>query len=163
MIIGAFVLLALVLSASAFAMYKKNEKLPSQNGSGSTTTPKLDGTNKAQPATTNPGSQNNTPVTTPTATNNATVSITNFSEDATQVHVRAIVNNASTGMCELELSKEGVSSVKKSTEIVPNTNYYSCGFDVPKGEIPESGTWTASVKVKDSSADATTAKLIINK
>lgn len=100
---------------------------------------------------------------TSTITNKGTVSISNFSEDANTVYVRAIVSGVTEGTCELELRKSGVPTIDKTASIEPVTTYVSCGFDIPKSEIKEIGVWTASVKVKDSSEPAAIATLNLNK
>lgn len=98
-----------------------------------------------------------------TVTNKGSVTISNFSENVSTVFIRAIVSGAPEGACLLDLSKSGATTITKTANIEPVTTYYSCAFDIPKSEIKESGVWTASVKVKDSSEPAASATLNINK
>lgn len=58
--------------------------------------------------------------------------------------VVATFQQASTGFCELDLTKDGVTR-RFEASIVLGTSYYSCSFDIASTSIPSKGEWKAIV------------------
>lgn len=145
------------VAAGAWLLFRDNKPSPADNQAA-------ERANNAQQAANSEADGSGSETTSQSvAANKGTVSISNFSEDASRVYVRALVSGVSDGSCELELSKAGALTLKKQAPVEPITTYYSCAFDIPKSEISQSGIWTASVKVKGSSEKAVSATLNINK
>lgn len=62
------------------------------------------------------------------------------------VRISATLANASDGTCGLQLKKDGAPTVERSVRIIVGPFYYTCdGFLIPRADIPQGGSWSATI------------------
>ncbi len=61
------------------------------------------------------------------------------------ITVVASFKEASTGYCELKLSKAGQTTLTYKSNIVIGTTYYTCSFKVPRSDLPAGSPWKAVI------------------
>jgi len=90
--------------------------------------------------------------------------ITRAEQSSNTIKVVAFLQQASSGKCELRLSKSGQSTISRTTSIVTGPSYYVCSFNVPRSDLPGSGQWNAVVvhRIGSASTNSTTETIQVN-
>ena len=89
--------------------------------------------------------------------------ITGPAQDETNVYIGARVDGATSGTCTLSLSKQGYSTINRTSELVLVVSYYACkDFVVAKSDFPVKGEWIAVVKFSSGSAEGTSDPVTVN-
>jgi hypothetical protein len=79
-------------------------------------------------------------------------------QDAT-ITIRALVNGANSGTCQLTLSQSGQTDITRSAAVGVQANYAICqGFDLPTSDFPTSGNWTLSIVIQTSGSTSSPAQ-----
>lgn len=84
------------------------------------------------------------------------------------VSLRTIVTGYTSGTCMATFSQAGQKSIEQRTDVISNTNYYSCApVDVPIDSFSSNGTWQVSViltnAANSSSSNTATGSVQIQK
>lgn len=97
---------------------------------------------------------------TPTNPSSITITLIRATQDKGEpLYIRVGINGASSGICEVILSKNGQTTITKSFPIVFEATSSSCsGANIPANDFPVAGSWNMSVQAKK---DATTVSNII--
>jgi hypothetical protein len=81
----------------------------------------------------------------PTNQSSVSVDMTTAVQSGKQLVIRALVNGATTGTCNLILSQGG-QTISRSAAIGAQANYAICqGFNIPIDDLPAGGDWKISV------------------
>ncbi|HSX27965.1 MAG TPA: hypothetical protein VLF60_00770 [Candidatus Saccharimonadales bacterium] len=84
--------------------------------------------------------------TTPTRSQQAAVTLTQISQSGDQLIIKTLVNGATSGTCQLTLSKEGQTVTRSATIGVQTATAATCqGFTIPLSDLPSEGQWKISV------------------
>lgn len=77
------------------------------------------------------------------------VTITTLDQTASEVRVRAITHDLTSGTCTVTFQKSGQTDISKTAKLSYVTSYASCqGWDIDKSEFTSKGEWSVSVKVE---------------
>jgi cytoskeletal protein RodZ len=158
--------LALVLVLAAVVMAYTNHRQ-----TATVVTPQVSGTAEPSPGQSgNPGDQaksqtsstptpqsSATPVSTPAA---STIAITDFTvapRSGGQIHVASQISGTTSGTCTLGLTSPTGSARSVSGTVTYSGTYYLCSFDTISG-VTETGTWKASLVVKNADKSSNVAQ-----
>lgn len=79
------------------------------------------------------------------------------------LNIRAIVDGATSGMCDVTLTKDGGNTIKASFAITPDATYGACtNPTIPASEFSTGGAWKVQVVAKSGSVTSQPATLTVN-
>ena len=78
------------------------------------------------------------------------------------VTVRAIIEGATSGTCNLKFTRSGASSIELEAPIISGPTYFTCeGFDVEASRFTEKGEWELELKVNSNDGKSGSEKRMI--
>ena len=165
----SLIIAAVLLSVGAFVLMRDRKKSPA-NEAIPVVTDQSKGTNQIDYSPSSPSDndqindQKNNPSsgTDSPATQSITATITNTRIVGSSAQVSVLVTGATSGMCELTLTKSDNSTpITKSTNVIAKETIETCAdFNVPRSDLSK-GTWKASVIVKKDSLRSNVAEGIL--
>ncbi|MBA3679279.1 hypothetical protein H0W80_03790 [Candidatus Saccharibacteria bacterium] len=149
------VIIGILLLIGAFFVFKRYS-IPQKNTSNSEENKKIlpDGTsieNKDSQAKTMTTNQN--PVGNP-----ITMTISQISQNPSQVIVRVLVDEVNSGNCSLSLKKDSVTVLKNAAMVAGPSYNYCDGFIISKSEL-QKGEWKLSLQVKSNGREGNIEKV----
>lgn len=92
-----------------------------------------------------------------TQTQTITAVITRANQSGSTVSVRASIEGATSGTCEITFTKSGQASVTKTFPVSFEATTSQCqGADIPSSSFPAAGTWNVALKVTNGSQTSNT-------
>lgn len=167
-LIAAAVVLAVLVGVGAYMVYNQslNPVLPPSEPASNinfdppTEEEKQASTAKKEQLVGKPGDESQ-----PTTNSDIVVSITRAGQVGQVISVRAYVDGASSGKCDISFTKDGQDTVNQDVDIVFETTTSHCNADVDVSKFNVSGDWNMSITAsKDGSvSEPTTQVVTVNK